>query len=88
LKKSSRHTIGILVLFFTGIFSCFGQEETITIHADNKSLEQVLNDVASSCNFRFAFNADHFSNIRVNLRLESVSVNHFLDEICKSCHLI
>ncbi|MGV8134326.1 MAG: TonB-dependent receptor domain-containing protein [Mangrovibacterium sp.] len=88
MRKSSRHTIGILVIFFAGIFPCFGQEETITIHADDKSLEQVLNDVASSGNFRFAFNADHFSKIRVNLRLESVSVNHFLDEICKSYHLL
>ena len=88
MKRNNRHIIGVLVILFMIVFPCSGQEKTVTIHAENKSLDQVLNDIASSGQFRFAFNADHFSKIRVSVRFEAVSLNHFLDEICTDYHLL
>lgn len=87
MKRNNGHIIGLIFILFTA-FTAFGQEKNITVRAENKRLDQLLEEVSLNYLLRFAFNADEFSKIKVTFNLKSASVTDFLNEISRKYHLL
>jgi len=87
LKRNKRHIISLLFFLFLNIY-CFGQEKKITIHVQDKNLNEVLQQVAANDSVKFAFDADYFSNLKVTLNYDQIPVTNFLKAICDTNHLL
>ena len=87
MKKISIHIIAISFLLFTASYAS-GQEKEISVHAENSSLGSVLQEVADSFQVKFAFDADYFSGIKVNMEFDKISLPDFINEVCNRYHLL
>lgn len=76
----------ILVMLLS--LSGAGQEKMISVQAENKRLSLVLEELSETAAIRFAFDADYFSDIKVDLQYDQVPLNDFLNELSKKYHLL
>ncbi|WP_163708046.1 TonB-dependent receptor [Mangrovibacterium lignilyticum] len=66
----------------------FSQAKQIAVNAKQKALSSVLEEVASQNDLQFAFDANYFAEIKVDLTIENKSLDDFLSLICTRYHLI
>ena len=69
-------------------FSAAGQGKLISVEAQNKRLSLVLEELSERDSIRFAFDADYFSEIKVDLQYDQILLSDFLNELSKKYHLL
>ncbi|WP_321286583.1 TonB-dependent receptor plug domain-containing protein [uncultured Sunxiuqinia sp.] len=82
-----KHIVFSLLLILLCI-SGFAQEQVISIHAENKSLNTVLEEISATYHTPFAFDADYFSTINVTIHQNKISVTDFLALLSDRYHLL
>ncbi|WP_157624851.1 TonB-dependent receptor [Sunxiuqinia dokdonensis] len=87
MKKTSYNMACFLLIMLLSL-PVAGQEKMISVQAENKSLSLVLEELSETAAIRFAFDADYFSEIKVNLQYEQVLLTDFLNELSKKYHLL
>lgn len=59
------------------------QEPNFSLHASNKKLSLLLEEVSGKQSCKFAYDADYFSTIITNIDLDNTTVNQLLAILCK-----
>lgn len=87
MKKNSLHIVGFILILLLSV-PALGQEQRISVQAENKNLSLVLEELSEAYAIRFAFDADYFSEIKVDLQYDQISLSDFLNELSDKHHLL
>ncbi|MGM0621718.1 MAG: TonB-dependent receptor [Bacteroidota bacterium] len=78
LDKFLQHT-ALLFFLLLGIAQATAQQQVITVSSNGEPLSEVLEEVATVYNVKFAFNTNTFRQIETHISLEEGTLNQFLN---------
>lgn len=58
------------------------QDASLSIHARDRQLSLLLEELSHRYNYKFAYDADHFSTLSTTIDLDQVSIDQFLTRVC------
>ncbi len=87
MKKNSFNMACFILVMLLGL-TVTGQEKMISVHAENKSLGLVLEELSDAYAIRFAFDADYFSEIKVDVQHDQILLSDLLNELSEKYHLL
>lgn len=87
MENRKTHIVFSLLLVLLSI-SGFAQQQVISVHAENKSLNTVFEEISATYHTPFAFDADYFSTITVTIHQDKISVTDFLTLLSDRYHLL
>ncbi|MGE5393982.1 MAG: TonB-dependent receptor domain-containing protein [Candidatus Saccharibacteria bacterium] len=84
MKRSKSHCLFLLIL----LILCSGlwvqaQEPVFSLHARDKRLGALLEEISKDQACKFAYDADYFSTISTNIDLDNSTIGQFLAVLCK-----
>lgn len=84
MKRSSSHCLSLLIILFflSGPF-VQAQEPSFSLHARDKKLSLVLEEISRDHACKFAYDADYFSTIITRIDLEHTTIDQLLSVLCK-----
>jgi len=87
LKAIKTQIIFCLIACFLSV-QAVAQQKQVTVNAKQQPLSSVLEEIASKNDIQFAFDANYFSQIKVDLNVEKQNIADFINLICDKYHLL
>lgn len=84
MKRSRSYCISLLILLILLSGLCLqAQEPTFSLHAKDKKLGTLLEEISREQPYKFAYDADYFSTINTHIDLDNTTIDQFLTTLCK-----